>query len=125
MMSRIRSLGLRNQSALHQFWRNRILKKNFLIYTNATEEAIYVILLQCDVQNNEKHVHYMSQSVSDDKIKYSYIEKHVFSLIKAIENNFHFILGKHMQVKVPLPVVKFLLSQNYLLGKLSHWLSKI
>jgi hypothetical protein len=30
-----------------------------------------------------------------------------------------------MQVKVHLHVVKFLLSQTYLLGKLVHWLGKI
>jgi hypothetical protein len=30
-----------------------------------------------------------------------------------------------MQVKVPLPTVKFLLSQSHILGKLSHWLRKI
>jgi ribonuclease HI len=100
-------------------------EKDFIIYTNATEEAISAILLQCDDQNNEKHVAYMSQSLSDDEIKYSYIEKHVFSLVKAIEKFHHFILGKHTQVKVPLPAVKFLLSQTYLSGKLAHWLAKI
>ena len=30
-----------------------------------------------------------------------------------------------MLVKVPLPAVKFLLSQTYLSEKLSHWLAKI
>jgi hypothetical protein len=29
-------------------------EKDFIIYTNATEEAIYAILLQSDDQNNEK-----------------------------------------------------------------------
>jgi hypothetical protein len=70
-------------------------EKDFIIYTNAPEEAIFAILLQCDDQNNEKNVAYMSQSLSDDEIKYSYIEKHDFSLVKAIEKFHHFILGKH------------------------------
>ena len=89
-------------------------EKDFIIYTNATKEAISTILLQCDDQNNEKPVAYMSQSLSDDEIKYFYIEKRVFTLVKAIEKFHHFILGKHTQVKVPLHVVKFLLSQTYL-----------
>jgi hypothetical protein len=67
-------------------------EKDFIIYTNTTEEAISAILLQCDDQNNEKHVAYMIQSLSDDDIKYSYIEKHVFSLVKSIEKFHHFIL---------------------------------
>jgi hypothetical protein len=53
-------------------------EKYFIIYTNAIEEAVYAILLQCDDQNNEKHVAYISQSLSDDEFKYSYIEKHFF-----------------------------------------------
>jgi hypothetical protein len=100
-------------------------EKDFIVYTNATKEVVYVILLQCDDWNNEKLVAYMSQILSDDEFKYSYIEKHVFSLVKAVEKFHHFILGKHTQVKVPLPVVKFFLSWTYLSGKIPHWLAKI
>jgi hypothetical protein len=100
-------------------------EKEFIMYINAIEEAIYVILMQFDDQVNEKPVAYMSQSLSDDEFKYSYIENHAFSLVKAIEKFRHFILGKHTLVKVPLPVVKFLLSLTYLLGNLAHWLAKI
>jgi hypothetical protein len=71
-------------------------EKDFIIYTHATEEAIYAILLQCDDKNNEKLVAYMSQSLSYDDIKYSYISKHVLSLVNAIEKVHNFILGKHM-----------------------------
>jgi hypothetical protein len=88
------------------------------------EEALPLFRIYND-QNNEKHVAYMSKILSNDEIKYSYIEKHVFSLVKAIEKFHHFILGKHTQVKVPLPVVKFLLSKTYLSEKFVHWLAKI
>jgi hypothetical protein len=67
----------------------------------------------------------MSQSLSNDELKYTLIEKHAFSLVKAIENFCHFILSKHTEVKVPFHVVKFLLSQTFLSGKLAHWLAKI
>jgi hypothetical protein len=100
-------------------------EKDFIIYTNATEEAVSAILLQCDDQNNEKPVAYMSQILSDDEFKYSYIKKHAFALVKAVEKFRHFILGKHTQVKVPLPVVKFFLSQTYLSGNIAHWLANI
>jgi hypothetical protein len=100
-------------------------EKYFIIYTNATKEAIYAILLQCDDHNNEKHVAYMSQILLDDEFKYSYIEKCAFSLVKAVEKFCHFILGKHTQVKVPFLAVKFFLSQTYLSRKLAHWLAKI
>jgi hypothetical protein len=67
----------------------------------------------------------MSQILSDDEFMYSYIEKHAFALVKVVEKFLHFILGKHTQVKVPFPAVKFMLSQTYLSGKIAHWLAKI
>jgi hypothetical protein len=38
-------------------------EKDFIIYTNATKEAISAILMQNDDQNNEKHVAYMSSEI--------------------------------------------------------------
>jgi hypothetical protein len=81
-----------------------------MIYTNATEEAISIIIMQCDDQGDGKPMVYMSQILSDDEFKYSFIENHAFSLIKAVEKFHHFILGKHTLVKVPLPAIKFLFS---------------
>jgi hypothetical protein len=42
-------------------------EKEFTIYTNAIEEAVSSILMQCDDQGNEKPVAYMSQSLFDDE----------------------------------------------------------
>ena len=100
-------------------------EKEFMIYTNATEEFISAILMQGDDQGNKKPVAYMSQILSDDEFKYSFIEKHAFALVKAVEKFRHFILGKHTLVKVPLPAVKVFLSQTYLSGKLAYCLTKI
>jgi hypothetical protein len=68
--------------------------KDFIIYTNATKEAISTILLQAYDQNQENPIAYMSQSLSYDEVKYTLIEKHTFTLVKAIGNFRHFILGK-------------------------------
>jgi hypothetical protein len=96
-----------------------------MIYTNYTKEVVSAVLMQNDDQGNEKPVAYMSQSLSDNEFKYSFIEKHVFSLVKVVLKFRHFILGKNTLVKVPLPTIKFFLSGTYLLRKLSHCLSKI
>jgi hypothetical protein len=81
--------------------------------------------MQNDDQGNEKLVAYMSQSLSDDEFKYSFIEKHDFTLLNAVKKFLHYILGKHTLVKVPLSTVNFFLSQTYLLGNLAHSLAKI
>ena len=67
----------------------------------------------------------MSQSLTDDEFKYSFIEKHAFALVNVVEKFLHYILGKNTLVRVPLPTIKFFLSQTYLSGKLAHWLAKI
>jgi hypothetical protein len=46
----------------------------------------------------------MNQSLSDDEFKYYFIEKHAFSLVKAVEKFLHYILGKHTLLHVPLLV---------------------
>jgi len=99
--------------------------KEFIIYTNLIEEAIYVVLLQKSNQNNEQHVAYMSQILSDDEINYSFIEKHMYALVKAIDKFYDFILGKHTKVKVPILTINFFLSQTLIYGKLAHCLAKI
>jgi hypothetical protein len=81
--------------------------KYFIIYTNATKESIFVILLQKDYQNNNHPIDYMIQSLSDDEFKYTLIEKHTYVLVKDIEKFCHFILGKHTHVKVPLSTINF------------------
>ena len=67
----------------------------------------------------------MSQILSDDEVKYTLIEKHTFTLVKAIGKFRNFILGKQTHVRVPLPTVRFLLTQTHLSGKLAHWLAEI
>jgi hypothetical protein len=66
--------------------------------------------MQTDDQNQENPIAYMSQSLSDDEMKYTLIEKHTFTLVKAIGKFRHFIFGKQTQVRVPFPTVKFLLT---------------
>jgi hypothetical protein len=95
-------------------------EKYFIIYTNAIEETISAILVQKDDHNNEQPIAYMSQILSDDEFNYTLIEKHTLSLVKAIDFFCNFILGKHTEVKVSLPTIKFLLSQTHLSGKLAH-----
>lgn len=99
--------------------------RDFIVYTNATEEAISTILMRKNLQYDEKLIAFMSQSLPDSVVQYSLIEKHAYSLVKAINKFRHYIIGKHTIVKVPLPVIKFMLSQTYLSRKLTNWLTKI
>jgi hypothetical protein len=61
-------------------------EKEFMIYTNDTKEAVFVVLMQNDDQGNEKTVAYMSQILSDDEFKYSFIEKHISLLLRPLKS---------------------------------------
>lgn len=97
--------------------------KDFLIYTNAIEESISTILLWKDGSIGNPIV-LISQSLSNVEMKYTSIEKHVYAEVEVFQIFRHFIL-EHTEIKVPLPVVKFLLYQIFLPNKLVNWLTKI
>jgi hypothetical protein len=53
-----------------------------MIYTNATEEVVYAILMQCDDQVNEKPLAYMIQSLSDDEFRFFLLKSMLSLLLK-------------------------------------------
>jgi hypothetical protein len=60
-----------------------------------------------------------------NKVKPFIVEKHAFVLITTLNKCTHYVLGKHVVVKVSFPIIKNLLSQTYLQGKLVNWVAKI
>jgi hypothetical protein len=67
----------------------------------------------------------ISQSFTENEVKYPLIEKHALALVMALRKFRQYVMGKHTIVKVPLPSVKYLLSQTFLQGKMANWLAKI
>jgi hypothetical protein len=61
-------------------------EKEFIIYTNAIEEAISVILLQCDDQDNEKSVAYMSQTCLMMSLNILLLKSMLSLLLKLLKN---------------------------------------
>ena len=81
-----------------------------IIYTNVTEEFISTILFQKNENGLEQPITFTSQAFLIQQKKFMLIDKHASSFLKAIENSRNLILGKHLEVKVPLLVVKFFVS---------------
>lgn len=99
--------------------------RDFLLYTNVTEEAISAILIQTNLEGYEQPIAFMSQSLIDAEFKFPYVKKHALALVVALRKFRHYIHGCHTIVNLPIPVVKHLLSQTYLQGKLANWLANI
>jgi hypothetical protein len=61
-------------------------EKEFMIYTNATEEVVSSILMQGDEQGNEKTVAYMSQIFSGDDFNIILLKNMLSLLLKLLKN---------------------------------------
>ena len=58
--------------------------RDFLLYTNATEEAISAILIQTNPEGYERPIAFMSHSLTDAEFKFPYVEKHALALVVAL-----------------------------------------
>ena len=68
--------------------------KDFIMYTNSSEETISAILLQKDHEENLRPIAFVSQNLEPHQLNYSPREKHGYSLYKALEQVRHYIQGQ-------------------------------
>jgi hypothetical protein len=59
--------------------------KDFVVYTNSSEETIYATLLQKDHEENLSPITFVSQNLKTHQLNYSTLEKPGYSLYKALE----------------------------------------
>jgi hypothetical protein len=60
--------------------------KYFFMYTNSSEETISSILLQKDHEENLRPITFVSQNLKTCQMNYLTLEKHGYSLYKALEH---------------------------------------
>jgi len=99
--------------------------KYFIIYSFASEETIASILTQRNSKGEELTISFMSKTIHDYELKYSDIEKHTLSLVKAVAHFRTYILSSHVIAYVASSLIKIFLDQQLREGKLANWLSKI
>ena len=99
--------------------------RDFIIFSFASEHTIAVVLLQKDDQGCEKPIAFFSKALRDAPINYKIMEKQAFALLKAIEDFRVYILYSHVIVYVPNVVVKDILTQDGIEGKLGKWIANI
>jgi predicted AlkP superfamily pyrophosphatase or phosphodiesterase len=96
--------------------------KDFFMYTNSSEETIYAILLQKDHEENLRTISFVSQNFKTHQLNYSTLEKHGYSLYKALEQFQHYIQGHKVQVFVLTSLLVSTLNQTELHSKWSKWI---
>ena len=82
-------------------------------------------MLQKDDEGNEKPIAFFNRTLRDAPLKYQIMEKHAYSLTKAIKDFRIYILYSHIIAYVPNFIVKDILTQEGLEGKRGKWIASI
>eukprot|EP00253_Pinus_taeda_P001881 PITA_01881 len=99
--------------------------KEFIIFSFASEHTTAVVLLHKDDQGCEKPIAFFTKALRDAPLKYQIMEKQAYALVKAIKDFRVYILYSHLIAYVPNTVVKDILTQEGIEGKMGKWIATI
>eukprot|EP00253_Pinus_taeda_P020053 PITA_20053 len=80
-------------------------KKDFLLYTFASDNSLAAVLTQKDEANDEHSISFMSASMQGPKLNYPTIDKQAYAIYKAVKHFKPYLLKNHCIVFVPHPTV--------------------
>jgi hypothetical protein len=86
--------------------------KDFYLFSFTSEHTIATVLLQKNSEVHEQPIAFFSKSLRDATLNCNIMEKHDFSLVKAIKEFRSYIFHSHNVAYVPNAVVKDILTQN-------------
>ena len=99
--------------------------KEFYIFSFASKDTIATVLLQRNVDDQEKPVAFFSKVLRDAEVKYEPLEKQAYALIKSLKAFRVYILQAKVIDYVPSSSVKDVLIQPDIDGKRSKWIEKL
>jgi hypothetical protein len=99
--------------------------KEFYIFSFASKDTIVVVLLQKNVDGQEKPVAFFSKVLRDAEVKYEPLEKQAYALIKSLKSFRIYILQAKVIAYVPSRSVKDVLIQPNIDGKRSMWIANL
>ena len=102
-----------------------MLGKPLKLYILAIEESISCFGAQDAKGKFKRAICYLSQLLNDAKIRYTLVEKLCFSLHYACTKLEYYVLLKEVLVIHKVDIVKFLLNEPILQGRLMEWAIKL
>ena len=99
-------------------------KKDFYIFSFASEHTIAAVLLQKNPQGQDQPIALFIKALRNAPLNYKIMEKHAFALVKALKDLRVYILHSHIIAFVPNSVVKYILTQDPD-GKRGKWIAII
>jgi hypothetical protein len=99
--------------------------KEILIFSFTSEHTIAVVLLQKNDEGFEQPISFFSKILRDAELKYDIMEKHAYTMVKALKYFRTYVLHSKIISYVPTNVVKDILVQPNSDGNRGRWLAKI
>lgn len=92
-----------------------------LLYILATNFAFGALLAQCDDQEKERVVYYISRTLVGYELTYTNIEHTCLAIIFASQKLRHYMISHKIQLIAKFDPLKYLLSRSTLIGRLAKW----
>lgn len=102
---------------------NPKFKKDFLLYTFASDKSFTAVLTHKDKMNDECPISFMSASMQGLEINYPAFDKQAYVVYKAVKHFRPYSLKNHCIVFVPHPAVRTLCVQQELGERCVNWMT--
>ncbi|KAG9444902.1 hypothetical protein H6P81_016242 [Aristolochia fimbriata] len=98
-----------------------IVDRPLLLYITAQEKSVGALLAQCDENNKERSLYYLSRTLVGAELNYTPIEKTCLELIFAIQKLWHYLLEHSTNLISRTDPLKYIMSRPILFGRLAKW----
>ncbi|KAG9453325.1 hypothetical protein H6P81_006229 [Aristolochia fimbriata] len=98
-----------------------IVDKPLLLYIATQEKSVGALLAQCDEDNKERSLYYLSRTLVGSELNYTPIEKTCLALIFAIQKLRYYLLEHSTNLISRADPLKYIMSRPILSGRLAKW----
>ncbi|KAG9458361.1 hypothetical protein H6P81_002869 [Aristolochia fimbriata] len=98
-----------------------IVDRPLLLYIAAQEKSIGALLAECDEDNKERSLYYLSRTLVGAKIKYTPIEKTCLALVFVVQKLRHYLLAHSTNLISRADPLKYIMSRPILFGRVAKW----
>ena len=99
--------------------------KGFYIFSFASYDTVAAVLLQKDDEGFNHPISFSNKTLRDSELKYDPIDKQAYALINSLKSFRIYILHAKVLAYVPSAIVKDVLTQLVIDGKIDKWIAKL
>ena len=93
---------------MHHLSKVQISKKDFILYTFASDDSLVAVLTQKEDGGEEFPISFMSTGMQGAKLNYPAMDKQAYVVFKAVKQFRPYILKNWTKVIIPHPAVRSL-----------------